>query len=296
MDRGDRSLASWSRGSSSSRGGTFAGASGTRRRRRSVWGDARSGVAMAVQRLQKELKLLNREPLPGIVARPNPKNLLEWHYVLTGDEASDHAGGSFHGKVTFPSQYPFRPPDVVMVTPSGRFAPNTRICMSMTSFHPESWNPMWSVSSILAGLQSFFYESTGTTGSVTTSRAEKRRLAAASMAFNVKKCILSKSLPGPRRGTRGEGGGGGEGGGDPAETQHDANVAETRRRPGDDACRRRTRRGARRKPSKRRAGIPHDVRGDHRRRRRGRPVGVDGRADVRTLATRVTRRPPTSAS
>ena len=96
---------------------------------------------MAVQRLQKELKLLNREPLPGIVARPNPKNLLEWHYVLTGDKASDHAGGTFHGKVTFPSQYPFRPPDVVMVTPSGRFAPNTRICMSMTSFHPESWNP-----------------------------------------------------------------------------------------------------------------------------------------------------------
>ena len=150
---------------------------------------------MAVQRLQKELKLLNREPLPGIVARPNPKNLLEWHYVLTGDEASDHAGGSFHGKVTFPSQYPFRPPDVVMVTPSGRFAPNTRICMSMTSFHPESWNPMWSVSSILAGLQSFFYESTGTTGSVTTSRAEKRRLAAASMAFNVKNASFRKVFP-----------------------------------------------------------------------------------------------------
>ena len=150
---------------------------------------------MAVQRLQKELKLLNREPLPGIVARPNPKNLLEWHYVLTGDKASDHAGGTFHGKVTFPSQYPFRPPDVVMVTPSGRFAPNTRICMSMTSFHPESWNPMWSVSSILAGLQSFFYESTSTTGSVTTSRAEKRRLAAASMAFNVKNASFRRVFP-----------------------------------------------------------------------------------------------------
>lgn len=150
---------------------------------------------MAVQRLQKELKLLNREPLPGIVARPNPKNLLEWHYVLTGDKASDHAGGTFHGKVTFPSQYPFRPPDVVMVTPSGRFAPNTRICMSMTSFHPESWNPMWSVSSILAGLQSFFYESTSTTGSVTTSRAEKRRLAAASMAFNVQNASFRRVFP-----------------------------------------------------------------------------------------------------
>ena len=64
---------------------------------------------------------------------------------------------------------------------------------------------MWSVSSILAGLQSFFYESTSTTGSVTASRAEKRRLAAASMAFNVKNASFRRSLPGPRRGTRGEG-------------------------------------------------------------------------------------------
>jgi hypothetical protein len=39
---------------------------------------------------------------------------------------------------------------ITMVTPSGRFQPNTRLCLSMTDYHPESWNPMWSVSSILA--------------------------------------------------------------------------------------------------------------------------------------------------
>ncbi|RCV06247.1 hypothetical protein SETIT_1G148100v2 [Setaria italica] len=32
-----------------------------------------------------------------------------------------------------------------MTTPSGRFAPHKRICLSMSEFHPESWNPMWSV-------------------------------------------------------------------------------------------------------------------------------------------------------
>ena len=249
---------------------------------------------MAVQRLQKELKLLNREPLPGIVARPNPKNLLEWHHVLTGDEASDHAGGSFHGKVTFPSQYPFRPPDVVMVTPSGRFAPNTRICMSMTSFHPELEPDVERVVHP-RGTPILLLRIHRHHRSVTTSRAEKRRLAAASMAFNVKNASFRKVFPDlveEHAAREAAAAREAETGGDPTRRQRRGDPAPTR----DDACRRRTRGGARRKPSKRRAGIPHDVRGDHRRRRRGRPVGVDGRADVRTLATRVTRRPPTSAS
>lgn len=29
-----------------------------------------------------------------------------------------------------------------MLTPNGRFAPNTNLCLSMTDYHPESWNPM----------------------------------------------------------------------------------------------------------------------------------------------------------
>jgi ubiquitin-protein ligase len=28
----------------------------------------------------------------------------------------------------------------------------------MSDFHPESWNPLWGVSLILLGLQSFFYD------------------------------------------------------------------------------------------------------------------------------------------
>ena len=95
---------------------------------------------MAVQRLQKELRLLAKDPLPSITARPDVKNILVWHYVLEGDAASEYAGGVYHGKITFPSQYPFRPPAIVMVTPSGRFQSNTRLCLSMSDYHPESWN------------------------------------------------------------------------------------------------------------------------------------------------------------
>ena len=150
---------------------------------------------MAVQRLQKELRLLAKDPLPSITARPDAKNILVWHYVLEGDAASDYAGGVYHGKIMFPSQYPFRPPSIVMVTPSGRFQSNTRLCLSMSDYHPESWNPSWSVASILAGLQSFFYENTATTGSVACSARERRALAAASAAFNEKNPAFRKVFP-----------------------------------------------------------------------------------------------------
>lgn len=70
------------------------------------------------------------------------------------------------------------PPSITMVTPSGRFQPNTRLCLSMSDYHPETWNPMWSVSSILSGLVSFMYDTTPTTGSVNSTQSEKRKLAA----------------------------------------------------------------------------------------------------------------------
>jgi ubiquitin-conjugating enzyme E2 J2 len=73
-----------------------------------------------------------------------------------------------------------------MMTPSGRFQPNRRLCLSMSDFHPESWNPMWSVSTILTGLYSFMIESNPTLGSIETSTRKKRQLAAASLEYNVK--------------------------------------------------------------------------------------------------------------
>ena len=47
---------------------------------------------MAVQRLQKELKNLNKEPLPGLRAKPHPNNILEWHYCLEGKGGTEGSG------------------------------------------------------------------------------------------------------------------------------------------------------------------------------------------------------------
>jgi len=82
-----------------------------------------------------------------------------------------------------------------MITPSGRFACNRRLCLSMSDYHPESWNPLWSVASILNGLLSFMLDKTPTLGSIETSDNEKRKLAAQSMECNTKDAVFRKLFP-----------------------------------------------------------------------------------------------------
>ncbi|XP_047328857.1 ubiquitin-conjugating enzyme E2 34-like [Impatiens glandulifera] len=148
-----------------------------------------------VKRLQKEYRSLCKEPVSHVTARPSPTDILEWHYVLEGSEGTPFSGGYYYGKIKFPPDYPYKPPGITMITPNGRFMTQKKICLSMSDFHPESWNPMWSVSSILTGLLSFMMDTSPTTGSVTTTDIEKQRLAKSSLAFNCKNPTFRKIFP-----------------------------------------------------------------------------------------------------
>ncbi|KAI5453796.1 Ubiquitin-conjugating enzyme E2 6 [Naganishia albida] len=140
---------------------------------------------IATKRLQKEYQAMQKSPPPFILARFEEKNILDWHFIIRGPPDSPYAGGEYHGLIMFPSEYPFKPPDIKLFTPSGRFETGIKICMSMTSYHPSTWNAAWSVSTILTGLLSFMLGDEITTGAVKTSVEEKKRLAHASHGFNV---------------------------------------------------------------------------------------------------------------
>ncbi|GJP31664.1 hypothetical protein CLOM_g14722 [Closterium sp. NIES-68] len=148
-----------------------------------------------LQRLQRELKLITKEPPPHIRAKPNPADMLDWHFVLEGSPGTPYEGGCYHGRLRFPADYPFKPPSIMMITPNGRFATSTRICMSMSDFHPETWNPMWSVASILTGLLSFMSDDAVTAGSIVASEADRRKLARLSMANNCCSPMFRKLFP-----------------------------------------------------------------------------------------------------
>lgn len=127
-----------------------------------------------------------QNPLPGIEAQPSTRSIREWHFVIIGDKDSAFSGGIYHGTISFPEDYPFSPPSGIrMRTPNGRFQKDHKICLSITSHHPESWSPSWSISTILLGFQSFFYSNERTSGVLSgISEREIRYLASHSVDFN----------------------------------------------------------------------------------------------------------------
>eukprot|EP01047_Picozoa_sp_COSAG01_P054787 COSAG01_NODE_6028_length_3891_cov_2.424842_4_plen_306_part_00 len=149
----------------------------------------------AIARLRKELRALMKEPVPYIHVAPNESNFLLWSYLLEGPPDTPYHRGWYWGRIKFPPEYPFRPPAILMVTPSGRFRPDTRLCLSMSDFHPETWNPSWSLATVLTGLLSFMCEDTPTTGAIETTEAQKRAFAAQSLRWNLEQEEFVKLFP-----------------------------------------------------------------------------------------------------
>ncbi|KAJ1929739.1 Ubiquitin-conjugating enzyme E2 6 [Tieghemiomyces parasiticus] len=149
----------------------------------------------AIRRLNKEYKAIAQSPPPYICAKPLENNILEWHYVLRGPQETPYEGGEYHGVLKFPGEYPFKPPAIQMITPSGRFQTNTNICTTMSNFHPNLWNPTWSVATILNGLLSFMVEDETTTGGIRMTDRDRRILAGKSHNFNLDNSKFKEIFP-----------------------------------------------------------------------------------------------------
>ncbi|EPR63278.1 ubiquitin-conjugating enzyme subfamily protein [Toxoplasma gondii GAB2-2007-GAL-DOM2] len=146
------------------------------------------GAFLGPGRLAREFSLLQRQGgVPHAQLQPDMNDTLTWHFVLHDLPAdSPYHGGVYHGKLVFPPNYPFAPPSIFMLTPSGRFEVNKRICMSMSDFHPESWNPSWRLETLVTAFLSFMLDAgdAATHGSVSMSFAQRRRLALQSFSEN----------------------------------------------------------------------------------------------------------------
>ena len=138
----------------------------------------------AHKRLTKEYATLSAKPIPLISAHPSEPNILEWHYILTGPPDTPYDGGQYWGTLVFPPDYPFAPPAIRMHTPSGRFRCSERLCLSISDFHPKSFNPAWEVSTILLGVLSFMTSEEMTTGSLSATPQERKVLAAHTRWWN----------------------------------------------------------------------------------------------------------------
>uniref|UniRef100_A0AC35TLM3 UBIQUITIN_CONJUGAT_2 domain-containing protein n=1 Tax=Rhabditophanes sp. KR3021 TaxID=114890 RepID=A0AC35TLM3_9BILA len=149
----------------------------------------------AIARLKNDFRHLQKEPIPFLEASPLESNILEWRYCIHGAPDTPYEGGYYHGKLVFPANYPFRPPSIYMITPNGRFKVNSRLCLSISDFHPDTWNPCWHVGTIVTGLISFMNDTSQTWGSITTSLEEKRNFAKKSLMFNASDKTFCELFP-----------------------------------------------------------------------------------------------------
>lgn len=148
----------------------------------------------AVKRILREAKELN-ESTKEYYARPLEDNLFEWHFTIAGADGTEFENGYYHGRILLPSEYPMKPPSIIMLTPNGRFELNKKICLSISGHHPETWLPSWSIRTVLLAIISFMptKSNEGHIGALNYSSKERKILAKKSHVWKCQQCGLIKN-------------------------------------------------------------------------------------------------------
>jgi ubiquitin-conjugating enzyme E2 J1 len=143
----------------------------------------------AIRRIRKEIKELRDDNNSCYAASPLEDDVFEWHFTIRGPKDSAFEGGIYHGRILLPNQYPNKPPNIVFLTENGRWQTHKKICLSISAYHPEAWNPAWSIRTVLLALIGFMpTKGGGAIGALDYTADERKRLAAKSIGFKCSRC------------------------------------------------------------------------------------------------------------
>ncbi|CAG5122938.1 unnamed protein product [Candidula unifasciata] len=106
---------------------------------------------MAVKRIQKELLDLGRDPPCNCSAGPVGDDIFQWQATILGPADSPYQGGVFFLTITFPSDYPFKPPKVAFSTKiyHPNINSNGSICLDILR---SQWSPALTISKVLLSI------------------------------------------------------------------------------------------------------------------------------------------------
>jgi len=112
---------------------------------------------MALKRIKKELYSYSKDPCPEISLGPNPRNPGDLFHLLgsiLGPANSPYEDCLFFVSVELPHDYPFKPPNILFLTPI--FHPNIdkrgNTCLDVLG---TDWSPALTISKVLSTVQSF---------------------------------------------------------------------------------------------------------------------------------------------
>lgn len=143
----------------------------------------------SLRRIQADIRELSLDPSDQYFAAPLENDMFEWHFTIKGADGTDFEGGVYHGRILLPAEYPFKPPNIVFLTPNGRFETGMKVCLSFSAYHPELWQPAWGIRLILEALISFLpTKGDGAIGALDWSSDERKRLAKESINYNCPVC------------------------------------------------------------------------------------------------------------
>ncbi len=145
----------------------------------------------SVKRIMADKKELDRHRSSRYYAEPLENDMFEWHFTIRGPTGSDFEGGLYHGRILLPPEYPFKPPNIVFLNKNGRFEVGTKICLSISAHHEETWQPAWGIRTMLEAIISFLpSEGSGAIGALDWSKEERQKCARESHSFECHMCGL----------------------------------------------------------------------------------------------------------
>ncbi len=108
---------------------------------------------MALKRIGKELIDIRKDPPVNCSAGPDKEDLFNWVGTIMGPSDSPYQGGIFFLKISFPLDYPFKPPKIYFTTKiyHPNINSNGMICLDILK---KQWSPALTISKVLLSISS----------------------------------------------------------------------------------------------------------------------------------------------